>query len=145
MDIGKITESQFSKIKGSLSIDDFKTLDVNGDGYLSNEDVNATENAEVKSALQSLLNQTDEDADLDLDADFEEPTSTTTPSTTDSVTNSNIEATIAEATKQQKAAAVIAGINIPGYEVIDATNLTVKTKEELQDMLAKIRNNISLR
>lgn len=144
MDIGKITEGQFDKIKGSLSINDFKTLDVNGDGYLSNEDVNATDNAEVKSALQNILNQSDEDAGLDLDAEFNETPEATKPNTTDSVVDSNIQATIAEATEQQKAAATIAGINIPGYEVIDATNLTVKTKEELQTMLGKIRNNIAL-
>jgi len=144
MEIGKITESQFEKLKDSVSIDDFKTLDVNADGVLSNEDVNATENSEIKSALQNLLNQTDEDADLDIDADFEEPSAQAATNQTNNVVNRNIEATIAQATAEEKAAATVAGINIPGYEVIDGTNLKVKSKEELQAMLTKIQTNIAL-
>jgi len=183
MDI-KITENQFDAYKNKLSIDDFKTLDVNGDNVLSKEDIETSNNDEVKSALQNLLSQVDEETDVE-NFDLNDLDSSTSGTDMESLANANInemaassglaeskasegneqiggtestnpsnntEALASEITNAAEKSIETANegkvgssnISLPGYENVDVSNLTDKTEEELNALLAKILNNITI-
>ena len=61
MEINKIT---FESFKTNDVTQSFEDLDVNGDGKITQDDLNATKNSGLKSQIQSLLNAADDEPSL---------------------------------------------------------------------------------
>ena len=61
----KITATQFESIKEGLVTTSFEMLDVNGDNVIDEKDLQAAQNAQIRSDIQKLLDTTDEEPSVD--------------------------------------------------------------------------------